>query len=107
MYDFNLSNQIESIDYELKINTFTKSISILVIDWPGLSRSPNSTISRVNFGSMLFIFCLSWTWNQKQAIWGQYQNKCSIDSVSLQQNLQSFDYFVPQIFNILLVARIL
>ena len=91
----------------LTINTFTKSISILVIDWPGLSRSPKSTISGVNFRSMLCIFSHSWTWDQKQATWGQYQNKWSIDSVSSQQNLQSFNDFMPQIFNILLVARIL
>jgi hypothetical protein len=54
MYNFNLSNRIESTDCVLKINTFSKCISILVIDWPGLSRSPNSTIFRVNFRSMHF-----------------------------------------------------
>lgn len=32
-YNCNLSNQIESTDCVLKINTFTKNISILVIDW--------------------------------------------------------------------------
>ena len=56
---------------------------------------------------MLCIFSHSWTWDQKQATWGQYQNIWSIDSGSSQQNLQSFEDFMPQIFNILLVARIL
>jgi hypothetical protein len=44
-YNLNLSNQRDSTDWELKISTFTESISILVIDWQGLSRSPNSAIS--------------------------------------------------------------
>ena len=47
-------------------NTFTKSISILVIDWPGLSRSPNNAIFMVNFRLMLCFFSHSWTWDQKQ-----------------------------------------
>ena len=100
-YNFNLSNRTESTDCVLKTNTFTKSISILVIDWPGLSRSPNSTIYRVNLKYILSIFSHSWTWHQKQAT-GGYQNNWSIDSVSSQQNLQSFDHFMHQIFNILL-----
>ena len=106
-YNFNLSNRIESTDCELKINTFTKNISILLIDWPGLSRSPNSAISRVNFSSMFCIFSHSWTWDQKQATWGQYQNKWSIDSVSSQQNMQICDDCMTHIFNTLLVARIM
>ena len=47
-YNLNLSNRIESTYCELKINTFTKSISVLVIDLLSFSRSPNSTISRIN-----------------------------------------------------------
>ena len=53
-YNLNLSNQRDSTDWELKISTFTESISILVVDWPGLSRSPNNAISRVNFRWMAF-----------------------------------------------------
>ena len=56
---------------------------------------------------MIWFFSHSWTWDQKQATWGQYQNKWLIDSVSSQQNLQGFGDFMPQIFKILLVTRIL
>ena len=77
-----------------------------MIDWPGASRSPNNAVSRDNFRLMLCFFSHSWTWDQKQDTWRQCQNKWSIDSVSSQQNLQGCDDFMPQIFNILLVARI-
>ena len=101
----NLSFLIVSTDCKLNINIFEY---YYIIGWQiYFSDHPAVLFAELTPGKCCNS---SWTCDQKQATYGQYQNKWSNDSVSSQLNLQSWEGYrniYIYIYNILLVVRIL